>query len=1371
MRTFQGRMWIAVHIWPYLMLSKSILLIYILFYANDGYKEYIPRSRQPNSNLVRYLTTLKAWMRYKMIKMVWRLFIWYHHYKWKQALRRSTNRQSHCNMIHHIIVPQHGQLPETLQAWEVILAMESSANKSERSSVLDTDSKAIGIDNRCSAYLSGFTDDFVGELTPTDKIIKGFGGTQTKNVFCGTALIRIEDDSGRVHTFKLPNSYYVPGCNVRLLSPQHWSQQLRRQKRGPAFSTTTEKEVVLSAKDFTKTIPLDPSTNVATCRTAPGYDRFIAFCAEVGCDITSEITGMLAHLTGNNGDPEDPSDQQAYEEHGLRGGKDKTPVIDEADLNDKRGALEDELLGYHLRFGHAPFKKLQIMAREGVIPQRLAKCRHPICAACMFGKATKRPWRQKTPVNREEAYHPTRPGEIVSVDQLKSPTPGLIAQITGALTTKRYEYATVFVDNYSGYSFVFLQKTSSGEETLQAKEAFERLCKANGIEVQHYHADNGIFKANIWVENCRKNGQGLSFAGVNAHHQNGRAEARIRRLQELTRTQLSHAKRLWPQEISINLWPYAMRLANESINATPALTDRPHFRTPQEMFFKTKVATNPRHWYQFGCPVYVLDSKLQAGKPFHKWNLQRTKVGIYLGRSPQHSRSVALVLDVTTGLVSPQFHVRMDSWFDTIKQLYKDAKQGPSQWQIKAGFVHRSQETPKTSQPQVSPTTMHTNRSSTEQLPTTGPTQDRNLTDQTRTPDRNKPPPTRDENVQQTKEGRGDPNTSKQVTTTDIPTTPTNLRKSRRTKKPIQRLIEAMSAELESQPEIPGEIFSMAAMFPTQSYKDHGANPIFAFKAKADPDTLYLHQAMRQPDWNMFSEAMNQEIQQQVGMGVHTLIKRSEVPEGASILPAVWQLRRKRDIRTGKIKKYKARCNIDGSQMKYGEHYQETYAPVAGWTSIRLLLALVLLFQWKTVQLDYVLAFPQAPVERELYMELPKGFTVSGVDDPSQYVLRINKNIYGQKQAGRVWYQYLRKRLIDELGFKQSKSDECVFFKGQMIYVLYTDDSILAGPDMEEINKTVEAMKKADLNITIEGDLTDFLGVNIDRKHNDIIHLSQPKLIDQVLQDLRMQNDNVSVKTTPAPSSKLLSRHVDSPDFDKSFNYRSIIGKLNYLERGSRPDIAYAVHQCARFSIDPKTEHGKAVRWIARYLKGTKSKGMILKPDPTKSLEVYVDADFAGAWDKSLAGIDKDTARSRHGYIITYAGIPICWKSQLQQEIALSSTESEITGMSYALREAIPIIELLREIQAHGFSVNTEATKVHCKVFEDNSGAVEIAKFPKARPRTKHINNRLFHFYDYVERGDVSIHHIKSEEQPADFLTKPLPDASFIKHRKTIMGW
>jgi hypothetical protein len=194
------------------------------------------------------------------------------------------------------------------------------------------------------------------------------------------------------------------------------------------------------------------------------------------------------------------------------------------------------------------------------------------------------------------------------------------------------------------------------------------------------------------------------------------------------------------------------------------------------------------------------------------------------------------------------------------------------------------------------------------------------------------------------------------------------------------------------------------------------------------------------------------------------------------------------------------------------------------------------------------------------------------------------------------------------------------------MYVLYTDDSILAGPDSTEIDKAVKDIQDARLDITIEGDIQDFLGVNIERKTDGIILLTQPHLIDQVLEDLRMPKET-KTKDIPAPSSKLLP-------ILRSLTVHLIIARswvslIKYLEKGSRPDIAYAVHQCARFSADPKQEHGEAIRWLARYLKGTQDKGMILHLNRGKQLEVYVDADFAGNWDPEESD-DRDTARSRH---------------------------------------------------------------------------------------------------------------------------------------------
>ncbi len=231
-----------------------------------------------------------------------------------------------------------------------------------------------------------------------------------------------------------------------------------------------------------------------------------------------------------------------------------------------------------------------------------------------------------------------------------------------------------------------------------------------------------------------------------------------------------------------------------------------------------------------------------------------------------------------------------------------------------------------------------------------------------------------------------------------------------------------------------------------------------------------MHEAMRQPDRDEFVKAMQKEIKDQMDNKKISIVKKSEVPSDKTILPAVWQMRRKRDIKSRSIKKYKARLNIDGSRMQKGLHYDQTYAPVVSWTSIRLLLALVALKGWHTQQIDYGLAFPQAPVEKEIYMQSPKGFEVDS-DNPNEYVLKLHRNVYGQKQAGRVWNKYLEHKLIKEVGFTKSKIDECVFYKGKTIYILYTDDSIIAGPDKNEIEQIITNIEKSSLNITREGDI------------------------------------------------------------------------------------------------------------------------------------------------------------------------------------------------------------------------------------------------------------------------------------------------------------
>ena len=115
-------------------------------------------------------------------------------------------------------------------------------------------------------------------------------------------------------------------------------------------------------------------------------------------------------------------------------------------------------------------------------------------------------------------------GKVISVDQMVSPLPGLIAQMVGFLMKQRYKYVTVFINQASRMGFVYLQKTCSAEENIEAKRAFEKYAANQGVTVQAYHADNGIFKVMKWIEECQQQKQNLTFAGVNAHNQNGIAE-------------------------------------------------------------------------------------------------------------------------------------------------------------------------------------------------------------------------------------------------------------------------------------------------------------------------------------------------------------------------------------------------------------------------------------------------------------------------------------------------------------------------------------------------------------------------------------------------------------------------------------------------------------------------------------------------------------------------------------------------------------------------------------------------------------------------------------------------------------------------------
>ena len=184
------------------------------------------------------------------------------------------------------------------------------------------------------------------------------------------------------------------------------------------------------------------------------------------------------------------------------------------------------------------------------------------------------------------------------------------------------------------------------------------------------------------------------------------------------------------------------------------------------------------------------------------------------------------------------------------------------------------------------------------------------------------------------------------------------------------------------------------------------SDPI-AYSASSDPDTMYMDQAMKQLDRKQFITAMVDEVAAHTNNGHWKLLLKSEVPTGIKILPLVWAMKQKCWIAAQQVYKWKAQLNIHSGKQEYGVHYYwETYAATLAWPTICFMLMLSIIKSWHTWQIDFTLAYSQADVECDLYMELPKGFKVS--QGSNQYCLEIIKNIYGQKQTGRTWALHLK---------------------------------------------------------------------------------------------------------------------------------------------------------------------------------------------------------------------------------------------------------------------------------------------------------------------------------------------------------------------------
>ena len=325
-------------------------------------------------------------------------------------------------------------------------------------------------------------------------------------------------------------------------------------------------------------------------------------------------------------------------------------------------------LYWHHRLRCAPLRILQRLSARGVLPSCIQHVRTmPLCASCAFATAHRKGWRTKRlNDSRIRKPHQIRPGDGTSCDHIISHQPGLIPQVSGTLTNKRYWGSVIYCDHHSDFIFNHLITSTSSAETLASKHAYERIALQHNVIIKAYHADNLRFNDNNFRGSCLKSNQHLTFCAVGAHHQNAIAESKVKMVCNGARTILLHAKRKWPAVISHVLWPFAMQCIVDRHNR---LSLDENNKSPLEKFPGIEDEPIPTHFHTFGCPVFILDSPNQSGSiGTPKWQ-PRSHTGIYLGHSPCHASSVALVLNLRTGLVSPQFHVVYDDEFTTVDYL------------------------------------------------------------------------------------------------------------------------------------------------------------------------------------------------------------------------------------------------------------------------------------------------------------------------------------------------------------------------------------------------------------------------------------------------------------------------------------------------------------------------------------------------------------------------------------------------------------------------------------------------------------------------------------------------------------------------------
>jgi transposase InsO family protein len=510
-----------------------------------------------------------------------------------------------------------------------------------------------------------------------------------------------------------------------------------------------------------------------------------------------------------------------------------------------------------------------------------------------------------------------------------------------------------------------------------------------------------------------------------------------------------------------------------------------------------------------------------------------------------------------------------------------------------------------------------------------------------------------------------------------------------------------------------------------------------------DPCSYY--EATSSPLRKSWQAAMDIEMASLKKAGTYIL---TPLPADRQAIGCKWVYKTKRGA-DGQITKYKARLVAKGYAQRYGVDYEETYAPVARYTSIRALLALAAHHDWELHQMDVKSAYLNGDLEEDIYMQQPEGYEQIG-DNQQQLVCKLIKSLYGLKQAGRTWHLKIDIVLKRE-GFRALDADHCMYIRQLndvsplCIIALYVDDLLLACNDLLALTQL-----KTDLIAQFEmedlGEAVFILGIEIKRdRATRTLSIGQPAYISSLLERHSMTNSkSVSVPMDRKNISQLVKSPTGYLATDEAIReYQAIIGGIMFAMLCTRPDIAFAVTTLAQFSSNPSPVHVTALTRLLRYLRGTAQQTItytgIGDPQSDPTLAGYCDADW---------GQSADDRRSVTGYVFLLAGGAISWQSKKQKTVALSTVEAEYMAAAQSTKEAL---WWRSTIQGLGYSIDRPTT-LYC----DNQGAIALAKNPEHHSRTKHIDIQYHFIRERVADRSVMLAFVGTEDMIADVLTKAL---------------